>query len=671
MKPGETTKTRDRAPGLDGVRALAVLTVIGFHEGASGLRGGFLGVDIFFVLSGFLITDLLIARYDRTGRLDLADFWTRRARRLLPALAVMLVVVTAAAAVIEPAQEASLRLALLAAATYTSNWYQILHHVSYFAAISQAGAPPPFDHLWSLAIEEQFYLVWPLIVWCVIVRLDARRARVTCALIGAAVSALVMAIQYTPGGDPSAVYYGTDTHASALLIGAALALAWPLRRLAAIPAAHARRLDMAGIAGLVVLAWAVGHFSGSDPVVYPVGLLLAALAAAGLVAAAAGHGVIAALTSSRPLRWVGVRSYGIYLWHWPVIALGTALAGPDASSPWLWLVETGVTIALASASWRFIETPIMRNGLGVTVRHWVQLLGAASRRPAAGPARRAIPVTMAAAVAITFVLACYGVARPPAAAAPGGLLRQVANGERVSSASRSTPAAPSPSSAPVGGRPRAGHGHAHAAARGVPTRAAAGLRQPGDGGRRLRHARLGGGARGGAARRLHRRQDRPADADRADAGQEPGRRRPAPPCRRGQPRHQRQRHRPPAPAAAAGRRAWPRARPGQHVRPAGLGARGQHGARRGGPARQAHRTGQLARGHRGPSRAALAGRHPPAPGGRPPLRARRARRDQGRADKQPAAVVPGLPQRISLTPYGVVRRIVRDEEYQLAPSNGG
>jgi peptidoglycan/LPS O-acetylase OafA/YrhL len=448
VKPGETTKTRNHAPGLDGVRALAVLTVIGFHQGASGLRGGFLGVDIFFVLSGFLITDLLIARYDRTGRLHLADFWTRRARRLLPALAVMLVVVTAAAAVIEPVQEASLRLALLAAATYTSNWYQILHHVSYFAAISQAGAPPPFDHLWSLAIEEQFYLVWPLIVWFVIVRLDARRVRVTCALTGAAVSALVMAIHYTPGGDPSAVYYGTGTHASALLIGAALALAWPLRRLAAIPAAHARRLDMAGIAGLVVLAWAVGHFSGSDPVVYPVGLLLAALAAAGLVAAAAGHGVIAALTSIRPLRWVGVRSYGIYLWHWPVIALGTALAGPGASSPWLWLIETGVTIALASASWRFIETPIMRNGLGVTVRHWVQLLGAASRRPAADPARRAVPVAMAAAVAITFVLACYGVARPPAAAAPGGLLRQVANGERVSSASRSTPAAPSPSSVP-------------------------------------------------------------------------------------------------------------------------------------------------------------------------------------------------------------------------------
>jgi peptidoglycan/LPS O-acetylase OafA/YrhL len=450
VEPGETTKTRDRAPGLDGVRALAVLIVIGFHEGASGLSGGFLGVDIFFVLSGFLITDLLVSGYDRTGRMDLAGFWTRRARRLLPALAVMLVVVTAAATIIESGQEASLRLALLATATYTSNWYQILHHVSYFAAAGQAGAPPPLDHLWSLAIEEQFYLVWPLIVWCVIVRLAARRTRVTCALIGAAVSALAMALQYTPGGDPSAVYYGTDTHASALLIGAALALACPLRTLAAIPAAPNRRLDMGGVVGLAALAWAAGHFSGGDPVVYPVGLLLAALGAAALVAAAAARGVIAAITSWPPLRWVGVRSYGIYLWHWPVIALGTALAGSGAGSPWLWLAETGVTIAVAAASWRFIETPVMRDGLRATVRRWVRLVDEASRRPAAGTRGRALPVTLAAAVAITVLVACYGVARTPAPDAPGGLLRQVANGERVSSSSQATPPtspAPSPSAA--------------------------------------------------------------------------------------------------------------------------------------------------------------------------------------------------------------------------------
>ena len=439
------------------MRALAVLAVMGFHEGASELSGGFLGVDIFFVLSGFLITDLLVTRYHTLGRLDLRDFWTRRARRLLPPLAVMLVVVTAAASVIEPAQEASLRLELLAAVTYTSNWYQILHHVSYFAAFSQLTTPAPLDHLWSLAIEEQFYLLWPLILWFLLFRLNGRRSRVTVTLLAAAVSALVMELQYTPGGDPSAVYYGTDTHASALLIGAALALAYPLASLASLSPAQTKRLDAAGVAGLAVLAWAIGHFSGNDPAVYPVGLILAALASACLVAAAAGNGVIAVITGLPPLRWVGVRSYGMYLWHWPVIALAAALAGSGPTSAWAWFIETGVTIALAAASWRFIETPILQNGLRATLRHWHQRLTDVRASPAdvratpaevwgapaevrAGPAWRrhgTVPVTVAAATVITVVVAVFGVVRPPESATPAGLLRQVAEGQRISTASQS------------------------------------------------------------------------------------------------------------------------------------------------------------------------------------------------------------------------------------------
>src|SRR6185437_3284018 len=403
----------------------------------------------------FLITDLLVARYTGTGRLDPARFWARRARRLLPALAVMLVVVTAAAAVIEPAQRGPLRLALLAAATYTSNWYQILHHVSYFAAAAQFGAPAPLDHLWSLAIEEQFYLLWPVLLWLVVVRLPSRRARVAVALTGAAASALAMTVQYTAGGDPSAVYYGTDTHASALLIGAALALAWPLRTLTAAPPGLARRIEAAGLAGLVVLAWAAGHFSGSDPAVYPAGLLLAALAAAALVAAAAGQGLIAAVTGWRPLRWVGIRSYGIYLWHWPVIALGTVLAAPGAVSPWLWPVEIAVTVALAAASWRYSETPILRDGLRATVRHWFALVAQASRRrerqgrPAAPTSGRAVPVTVAAATALAVVLAGYGLARPAASAEPGGLLQQVANGQRALAASPRASSSPPAASLPA------------------------------------------------------------------------------------------------------------------------------------------------------------------------------------------------------------------------------
>ena len=438
------------------MRALAVLAVMGFHEGASELSGGFLGVDIFFVLSGFLITDLLVTRYDNVGRLDLRDFWTRRARRLLPALAVMLVVVTAAASVIEPTQEVSLRLALLAAVTYTSNWFQILHHVSYFDAFGQLTTPAPLDHLWSLAIEEQFYLIWPLILWFLLFRLNGRRSRVTVTLLAAAASALVMALQYTPGGDPSGVYYGTDTHASALLVGAALALACPLASLASLPAAQTKRLDAAGVAGLAVLAWAIGHFSGNDPAVYPVGLILAALAAACLVAAAAGNGVIAVITSLPPLRWVGVRSYGMYLWHWPVIALAAAIAGSGPTSAWAWFIETGVTIALAAASWRFIETPILQNGLRATLRNWRQRLADVRTSPPdrtspadvhTSPAdvrtrpawrrRGTVPVTVAAVTMITVVVAVFGVVRPPEPATPAGLLRQVAEGQRISTASQS------------------------------------------------------------------------------------------------------------------------------------------------------------------------------------------------------------------------------------------
>ena len=433
-----TTNSPRRAPGLDGVRALAVLAVIGFHEGASELSGGFLGVDVFFVLSGFLITDLLATRYDVAGRVDLKNFWTKRARRLLPALAIMLIVVAAAATVIEPDQGSSLRLALLGAVTYTSNWYQILHHVSYFASLGLYKAPPPLDHLWSLAIEEQFYLIWPLILWLLLFRLNGRRARVTATLILAALSALAMALEYSPG-DPSLVYYGTDTHASALLIGAALALAFPLASLASIPAAQVRRLDAAGVVGLVVLAWAAGHFSGNDRAVYPAGLLLAAVGAAGLVAAAAGTGVIAAMTSLAPLRWIGVRSYGIYLWHWPVIALSDAITGPGPTSPWLWLVEAAVTISLASASWRFIETPILRDGFWATCNRWWLHLEEGVRP--VGSRRQVAPLILAVGALTAAAVAGYGIARP-ASAAPAGLMQQVAEGQQISAESQATASQP-------------------------------------------------------------------------------------------------------------------------------------------------------------------------------------------------------------------------------------
>ncbi len=309
-----------RVPGLDGVRALAVLAVIAFHVGMRMTPGGFLGVDIFFALSGYLITDLLVAQHARCGRLDLRGFWVRRARRLLPALAMLLVAVTATVALFEPDQLPALGPTLAAAVSYSSNWYQALHHVSYFAAF---GPPPPLQHLWSLAIEEQFYLAWPLLLLLVLTRLRGRWARVLTAWLGALASAAAVALIYLPGGDPSRVYYGTDTHATGLLVGAALALTWPMATLTNASRKFARRLDYLGGAGLVVLAWAVVHFSGADLAVYPLGLAVAALAAAGLTAAAAAPGTVSALLSLPPLRWLG---------SWKSPSCGTA-SGPPGARP--------------------------------------------------------------------------------------------------------------------------------------------------------------------------------------------------------------------------------------------------------------------------------------------------------------------------------------------------
>jgi len=417
------------------VRALAVLAVMAFHEGIPGALGGYLGVDIFFVLSGYLITDLLAAQQARRGRMGLGGFWMRRARRLLPALAVLLVTVTAAVAVIEPGQLGTLRPALGAAATYSSNWYQALHHVSYFATF---GPPAPLQHLWSLAIEEQFYLVWPLILGLVLLLTVNRRVRAGIAWAGAAASALLMAILYTPGADPSLVYYGTDTHATALLVGSAIALTCPLARMITAPPELARRLDFIGVAGLAVLAWAVGHFTGADPAVYPAGLILAALAAAALILAAAAPGTIGSLLSLPPLRWLGVRSYGIYLWHWPVIALTVAILGRQPGDAWLWIIEAAVAIGLAAASWRWIETPIMRDGFLGTLRTCQRVLAesvtAARRSP-----MRALPVLATVAAATVACTAGYGVLRPPHSDL-SGLIQQVAQGEKVSAATQSSQA---------------------------------------------------------------------------------------------------------------------------------------------------------------------------------------------------------------------------------------
>src|SRR5688500_15143315 len=256
--PEPTRQGQRYLPGLDGLRAIAVLAVIAYHFGIESIPGGLLGVGVFLTLCGYLITDTLLNRIDHAGRRFKA-FWLARARRLLPALFVMLTGVTAWVTVIGPHQAPDFREAVLTAAFYVNNWWLIFHDISYFA---QFTVSPPLNHLWSLSIEEQFYIFWPILLLAgtklvpeikmsggVRLRLDA----VTLGL--AVVSGVLMAALYEPGLDPSRVYYGTDTRALELLCGAALAFIWPSRKLRADIEPNARRLlGGVGVAGLAVIA---------------------------------------------------------------------------------------------------------------------------------------------------------------------------------------------------------------------------------------------------------------------------------------------------------------------------------------------------------------------------------------------------------------------------------
>ncbi|MFL5824204.1 MAG: acyltransferase family protein [Solirubrobacteraceae bacterium] len=370
--PEPTERGRRYVPGLDGLRALAVLCVIAYHLGFSWAGGGMLGVGIFFTLSGYLITDLLLGHWKRHGELGLRTFWVRRARRLLPALFLMLAVASVLVALVDPEWLGALRRQVISATFYFANWSTIAQHGSYFARF----APPlPLDHLWSLSIEEQFYLVWPLVllggIW--LMRGRARLALATLAL--AAGSLVAMALLHHPGYDPTRVYEGTDTRAFGLLIGAALAMVWPSQtpRAAARPRVR-RALDVAGVAGLLgalVLVWR------TDPVssfLYPYGFVLLSLATAVTLAAIVNPASrLGAALGWRPLRWIGVRSYGIYLWQWPIIVLITPVG---AGFSWgRGVLAVAATMAAAALSWRFVEQPIRRGGL-VRLRH--RLTSAAS-----------------------------------------------------------------------------------------------------------------------------------------------------------------------------------------------------------------------------------------------------------------------------------------------------
>ncbi len=403
-------------PGLDGLRAIAVLAVIAFHLGFEWAPGGLLGVGIFFTLSGYLITDILLSQLARRGHIRLGKFWLARARRLLPALFVMLVIVVAWVTIFGPAQPRQFRDAVVANAFYVGNWQLILGDVSYFARFEPPG---PLNHLWSLAIEEQFYILWPfiLLVGVKLVREaplpSGVRPRLAIATLGLAlVSAILMAVLYRPSLDPSRVYYGTDTRAMELLFGAALAMVWPSRKLSPRIGAGARNtLDVLGVAGLLAIALMIWQTDQYSSFLYRGGFILLSIATV-MVLASLAHPAcrLGPILGWKPLVWVGVRSYGIYLWHFPIIVLttpGGVANGRELGRAALQLVAI---FAISALSWRYLEEPIRHGALG---RFW-QRLRAGEWRPASLSRQGWAAVGAAALVLLAATAGMAGVNSAPA-----------------------------------------------------------------------------------------------------------------------------------------------------------------------------------------------------------------------------------------------------------------
>jgi peptidoglycan/LPS O-acetylase OafA/YrhL len=345
-------------PGIDAMRALAVLAVFGYHAGLDWLPGGFLGVDVFFVISGYLITSLLLREFRGTGRLQVGRFWLRRARRLLPAVGVLIAVAMIVSAIASPDEIGRIRGDALASLFYFANWHFIFDGASYFESF---GRPSLFTHLWSLSVEEQFYLFWPLI-FAAGMKLLGRGRLLLGVLLGAAGSVVLAWILFDPGHDASRIYYGTDTHAVGLLAGVALALVWSPVELR-LP--HHRAgplvgpiLDALGVIALGYLILSFVHVHDYDLALWHGGYAWIALATAVLLAALAHPATRLGTILGRPaLLWLGLRSYSFYLWHWPLLAMTRPGVDIDLPRGILIPLQLIACLVLADLSYRFVELP--------------------------------------------------------------------------------------------------------------------------------------------------------------------------------------------------------------------------------------------------------------------------------------------------------------------------
>ena len=365
--PVQNKSADGHRPALDGLRAVAVVAVLLYHGGVSWARGGFLGVDVFFVISGYLITALLLGEHERWGSVDLRKFWVRRARRLFPALLLVLTAVAGYAALLADSTKVrAIRLDGLATLAYVANWRFIASGQSYF---DQFGDPSPLRHMWSLGIEEQWYLLFPPLLVLLL------RARLTARLLpwlltaAAAASACLGAALYTPGRDPSRVYFGTDTRAQALLVGAVLAVGLSRRQLPLGSTASRTRLATVWPGAALLLLLGLSQISESSAWLYRGGLLLVALLSAAVVTAAVTTeaNLVQRVLSLGLLQHLGVVSYGLYLWHWPLyVALSPDRTGLSGTA--LLLLRLTTSLVAAEVSYQLVEQPVRSGVLGRRLR---------------------------------------------------------------------------------------------------------------------------------------------------------------------------------------------------------------------------------------------------------------------------------------------------------------
>ena len=358
-------KKRRYITGLDGIRAIAVIMVLAYHLKLALFKSGFLGVTVFFVLSGYLITGILISEVEEEGTIDLKNFWLRRIRRLVPAVMSMAVVIIFVSAVVNKIIFTKGCKDFLASVLGFNNWWQIFNKVSYFEA---AGVPSPFTHCWSLAIETQFYLIYPLILLGIYKLAKSRgegRAKrgllfAGVTLLLALISVILMIVLFDPQQDASRVYYGTDTRAFSLLFGALLAILWEYRM---VPRRLSASVNMVlGSVSFAVLLVMTIAINGSSNFWYRGGQFVGTILTVLVIYTVSGRKTWLSRFLSNPvLKWIGDRSYSIYLWHYPIILL---ISKGIKASWWITLIEIVLSVVLAELSYRFIETPIRHGIIG-------------------------------------------------------------------------------------------------------------------------------------------------------------------------------------------------------------------------------------------------------------------------------------------------------------------